>query len=73
MSGAPPEGTPIEFMNDCTGAMTLNDFVFSNGTDNFTMAATVISMENGQTTTMAFVGTATTTEEDMATPMCACG
>ena len=73
LMGAPPANAPIEFMNDCSGALTLNDFVFTSGTDAFTMAATVVSMDGSQTTSLAFVGTATGTEEDMATPACACG
>jgi hypothetical protein len=72
-NGAPPEGDPFVFDEDCSGTMDLDDFVFTSGIDNFTMDWVVLSSQGGQTTSMRFEGTKTDESLDAATPDCVCG
>ena len=72
MQGSPPQNMPFVYNDDC-GPYSLNAFMMNNGVDGFTMPEVVVSMGNGQTTKMMFVGTATGTQVDPNTPMCACG
>ena len=72
IQGSPSEGAPLVFDNDCSEPHPLNDFAFTNGVDDFTMAAATVSMDSNQTSTMTFVGTQTSKMLDPATPACAC-
>lgn len=71
-SGSPPANDPFVFANDCSEPFPLNDFEFTNGVADFTMAGVVVSSDANQTTTMTFVGTQSDLQEDTNTPGCAC-
>ncbi|RMG93686.1 MAG: hypothetical protein D6705_18040 [Deltaproteobacteria bacterium] len=72
MAGSPPENMPFVFDNDCSEPHPLNPFTFQNGIDSFTSSPVVVAMDNNQTVTVTFTGTAIATEVDPNTPACAC-
>ncbi len=72
MAGSPPEDMPFVFDNDCTEPHPLAPLTFSNGIDTFTSPPIVVAMDNNQTTTVTFHGTAVAMEVDPNTPACAC-
>ncbi len=72
MAGSPPENMPFVFNDDCTEPHPLDVFTFTNGVDSFTAAPVIVSMDNNQTVTVTFQGTAVATEVDDQTPACAC-